>query len=223
MIQPFSYDYLVETIKLLSHGDEVRKQDIGTNHRALSSYSPLITSGVIEVNYRHIGRGARGRGPGYFRLTRPYPQICVGDISKSIPLVTRYEKVVYQQAKDIPLAELDRVIMPRFHRPYSIYSGDKLLAMLFLLSTDHYTQYNDILDKAYTGGGTSRMIADMTYIGVAENCYGLGYRLSRPLNQIFIHELLPYLCSNSVRRKQYNRLFYALKERPISHLQLTEK
>lgn len=218
-----SYDYFIEAVKLLSDGQEIKRQDVTCSPHAFKLTSPLLNNGLVAVRFHRPVNDPDAKRTAHYQLTRPYSDICVRDIAQNVSVVTHYDVSLYRLTGPLRLTEIDGLTVPEPTTPYSDYSSNKLLSMLFLLRSDTYTPYSDILGKAYTGRIAGKMLSDMREIGVVVNLYGRGYRLCRSLTDVTIGELLPYLCSNSRRKREYNRLFYALKDRPVSDLRLTHK
>lgn len=214
-----SFDYLVGALRSLDDKDYRYKEEIHQGHLALGEKQPLIQSGLVE---HYEKRAELDRGLGRFRkcyrLTRPYNTIRVGHlITKDYP-TTMFERHMLTQLRHIKLAQLDEVILSAPHRATSRYSAERLIKCLSCLSVEDYVPLHPTLYRVTSVA--RRIMNDMADIGLVDIRYDhtRGYRLSTPLTDAPIEQLLPYLCSMSATRQYYNRLFYAVKDYPVSLL-----
>lgn len=218
-----SFDYLVSALQSLDDKDYRYKEDVAQGHLALNERQALIQGGLVEYYEKRSGQNSgAGRCRKSYRLTLPYEDIKVGHFMTYRYPHTAFERHLFAQFRGVRLAQLDNVVMEKNLGGATRYSAERLIRCLTCLSHNAFVPLYPTLYRVTSGA--HRIMRDMITIGLVEvtvrDTRGKprGYKLTRPLTGVSISMLLPYLYTTSVNRQYYNRLFYAVKDYPVSCL-----
>lgn len=218
-----SFDYLVNALRQLDDKTYRFKEEIPDGRLALGEKQPLIQSGLADYYEKRTDfDNGMGRCRKAYRLILPYENITVGHLITSSYPHSSFERHLFDRLRYVKLSQLDDVILPDKLSGTPRYSAEKLIDCLACLSTDYAIPLHPTLYRVTAVA--RKVMQDMVTIGVVEaNAVNLrgktkAYKLVRPLSEVSIEILLPYLFSMSASRQYYNRLFYAVKDSPVSLL-----
>lgn len=218
----FSLDFLVAVIQRLHEEKNISKSFFYNRSGINVVINKLVDAELVCQNDDPVIQEKRYKGTGrhakLYQLNRQYTSICVGDIYPLMTKMGRHEEHVCRLVANLPLYKLTATPAPKDIVSNPFYSASKMLDLLFFLSVTHYTQCDDMASVVSQYSHRRAILADLVKSGVVEVKRGCGYKLTKPLTDVPIKEVLPLMYTPSSRKQTYNAMIYYLRDKPIAIL-----
>lgn len=219
----FTLDYLIDIINEVNRHRYVDISQFANRAETQRILYGLTRLGIVE-KCKEIPKplqrnlpSSTGRRPAVYKLIMPYREIRLGDIYHLVPGLSDVRLRLCELNKDLLLCRLAKIEPLDINDVVSCYGPEIMLHGLNRLSLDNWSKHSGLYTQRFAWADR-RWLSHLSAVGVVKNKYGFGYKLCKPLTQVKIADMLPYLCYRSTRRQTYNRLFHRLKSKPVSIL-----